>query len=84
MKPTSRPEVLMTVLVRDEVHEVSEADDPVEPEFNDASLRLNEGLRSCRAVLSSYRVLLTEHRQGANDDETPAGGDGSVEDPGYN
>jgi hypothetical protein len=69
VKLTSRPQVLMPVPVQDEVHEVSEMDGPVEPEFSDASLRLNEGLRICRAVLSNYRVLLSGHRVGANDDD---------------
>lgn len=56
---------------------MSEADGPVEPEFHEASLKLDQGLRSCRAVLSSYRLLLTEHRTIANDDDEA---DGSVAD----
>jgi hypothetical protein len=32
--------------------------DPVDEDFNAASSRLNDGLRSCRAVLSNYRSLL--------------------------
>lgn len=32
---------------------------PNDDMFDSASSRLNEGLRSCRAVLSNYRSLLT-------------------------
>ena len=42
--------------------------DPKDENFEDASLRLNEGLRSCRAVVSSYRALL------AGDGAEEAGG----------
>ena len=32
--------------------------DPGDEDFSAASSRLNDGLRSCRAVLSTYRSLL--------------------------
>ena len=49
--------------------------DPHESNFEDASSRLDEGLRSCRAVLSGYRALLTGDglgeaaHAGLNDDD---------------
>jgi hypothetical protein len=33
--------------------------DPNDQSFDAASWQLNEGLRSCRAVVSGYRVLLS-------------------------
>ena len=33
---------------------------PNEQNFEDASAQLNEGLRSCRAVTSGYRALLSD------------------------
>jgi len=32
---------------------------PIDQNFEDASSQLNEGLRTCRAVLSGYRALLS-------------------------
>jgi len=37
---------------------VTSPTDPHESNFEHASSRLDEGLRSCRAVLSNYRSLL--------------------------
>jgi hypothetical protein len=49
--------------------------DPADPSFEDASARLDEGLRSCRAILLGYRVLLSGDgnaepaQAGFNDDD---------------
>lgn len=37
---------------------MSEPGNPQSVDFEETSSRLGEGLRSCRAVLSGYRVLL--------------------------
>lgn len=42
------------------------ATDPEDPDFDEASSKLDEGLRSCRAVLSGYRALLSQDAD--NDD----------------
>ena len=36
------------------------ADNPNEQNFEEASAQLDEGLRSCRAVISGYRALLSD------------------------
>jgi hypothetical protein len=41
--------------------------DPEESDFAKASSTLNEGLRSCRAVISGYRALL--RREADNDED---------------
>jgi hypothetical protein len=38
---------------------VSESEDPFEADVDQANSRLNEGLKSCRTVLESYRLMLT-------------------------
>lgn len=50
-----------------EVAEPQEHDLPEFPEqeFEQANLRLSEGLKSCQAVLSGYRRLLSADQQGA-------------------
>jgi hypothetical protein len=49
--------------------EVSESEGPFEAEVEQANSRLNEGLKSCRTVLESYRVVLT--RQSDSDPVEP-------------
>jgi hypothetical protein len=44
--------------------DVSDAETPREPEFNQETSRLTDGLRSCRTVLESYRELLGADRGG--------------------
>jgi hypothetical protein len=41
-------------------------DIPVETEFEEQASKLNQGLKSCRALVSSYRTLLSS--DAANDD----------------
>ena len=48
---------------------MSQVSDPEEPDFDAASLTLNEGLRSCRAVITGYRSLLSPEAD--NDDDGP-------------
>jgi hypothetical protein len=53
---------------------VSGADDAREPDFKEASARLNQGLKTCRAVLDNYRAMIIGeyvHPAAANDDEPP-------------
>jgi hypothetical protein len=38
---------------------VTAPNDPNDQNFDDASWQLSEGLRSCRAVVSGYRALLS-------------------------
>ena len=47
---------------------MSEPINPKSVDFEEASLRLGEGLKSCRAVLSDYRALLggPTESEGAN------------------
>jgi hypothetical protein len=42
---------------------VSENDNAREREASEANNKLNEGLRSCRAVVSNYRALLDKKRR---------------------
>jgi hypothetical protein len=42
---------------------VSENDNAREREANEANNQLNEGLQSCRAVVSNYRALLDKKRR---------------------
>ena len=54
------------------------SDDPRDSEAEEANNKLNEGLKSCRAVVSNYRALLEKKRRkaAANDDPSPdAAGD---------
>ena len=37
-------------------------DAPREAEFDEASAQLNDGLRTCRAVINDYRAMLTGER----------------------
>jgi len=37
---------------------------PVESEFEEQASKLNQGLKSCRAVVSSYRTLLSSDPSG--------------------
>jgi hypothetical protein len=39
---------------------VPERNNPDDPEFEKASSTLNEGLKSCRAVVRNYRALFSE------------------------
>jgi hypothetical protein len=41
---------------------VSGTDDPHDGEAEEANNKLNEGLKSCRAVVSNYRALLDKKR----------------------
>jgi len=50
---------------------VSGNDDAREREANEANNKLNEGLKSCRAVVSNYRALLDKKLRRA-----PKGDDG--------
>jgi hypothetical protein len=39
-------------------------DEPRDWDFEQASFKLNEGLKNCRTVLSSYRALLSSEAKG--------------------
>ena len=41
--------------------------DPREPDFEQANSQLNEGLKSCRAVVNNYRAMLAGDHGGADD-----------------
>ena len=42
--------------------------DPNDEKFEDATSQLNEGLKSCRAVVSGYRALLVGDASNETDD----------------
>jgi len=44
-------------------------------EFEQASTRLDQGLKNCRTVLESYRVMLTGQNDGAAAEPLAAGND---------
>ena len=46
---------------------VADADEPQDADFEQASSQLNQGLKTCRAVVDSYRAILTGELA-ANDD----------------
>jgi len=52
--------------------DVIEGEVPPQAEFEEASSRLNQGLKSCRTVLESYRIALTGQTDGAPDQPPPA------------
>ena len=43
---------------------MSGVDDPRDGDFEEANSKLNEGLKSCRAVADSYRALLSSVQKG--------------------
>jgi hypothetical protein len=48
---------------------MSGGENPRDGEFEQASSRLNQGLKSCRSVVNNYRAILTgDHCHGDNDD----------------
>jgi len=55
---------------------VSEPNNPQSVDFEEASSKLGEGLKSCRAVLSGYRALLG----GSADSDEVNGGNSSESD----
>jgi hypothetical protein len=48
---------------------VSSGDNLRETDIEQASSQLNEGLKSCRAMVDNYRAMLTGERNGGSDDE---------------
>jgi hypothetical protein len=59
---------------------VPSATDPHESNYEDASSRLDEGLRSCRTVVSSYRLLLAGDPSNESRQFGFSEGDGARED----
>lgn len=47
---------------------MANSNEPRDADFEQASSQLNQGLRTCRAVVESYRAILTGE-QPANDDD---------------
>jgi hypothetical protein len=43
------------------------SDNPRENDFERESSRLNEGLKSCRAVVDNYRSMMSDHGQDGTD-----------------
>ena len=41
---------------------MSQVNDPPEGEFEAANSRLNEGLKTCRSVVSNYKALLSSEQ----------------------
>ena len=52
---------------------MSGIDDSRDSEAEEANNKLNEGLKSCRAVVSSYRALLDQERAKPATDEVETG-----------
>jgi hypothetical protein len=50
-------------------------------DFEEASCQLDEGLKSCRAVVSGYRALLTPEEEAVEKDAESAKPDGADESP---
>lgn len=42
---------------------MSQVNDPREGEFEAANLRLTEGLKTCRSVVSNYKALLSSEQK---------------------
>jgi hypothetical protein len=58
--------------------------DQREANFEDASSRLNDGLKSCRSVVENYRVMLNvpqSEAQDADPDDEPATSAATPEEP---
>ena len=51
---------------------MSSEDHPREAEFEEASTKLSEGLRSCRAMVADYRAML-ERESEAGDEQADSG-----------
>ena len=60
---------------------MSAMDESRDGEAEEANDKLNEGLKSCRAVVSNYRALLDEKRAQAATDEAGPEPDGSDSEP---
>lgn len=55
--------------------------DPGDREFDEVSLRLNESLKSCHAVISGYKALLApdqDNQPGSESQQTAADGSSDV------
>jgi hypothetical protein len=56
---------------------VSGIDNPRDSEAEEANNKLNEGLKSCRAVVSNYRALLDKKARKPATDEADGSTDGN-------
>lgn len=52
---------------------MSRTEDPGETEIDEVSSRLADGLKSCRAILSNYRAVISEGKEGGPAGERDAG-----------
>jgi hypothetical protein len=51
---------------------VSESPDHLDAKFDEANLRLHDGLMSCRSLVKNYRAMILGARTAANDMGTSA------------
>lgn len=56
---------------------MSQVKDSPEPEFEAVNSQLNEGLKTCRSVVSNYKALLSSE-QGATEPAENAAEEGSI------
>lgn len=54
---------------------VSQAENPREADINEASKKLNEGLKNCRSVIENYRFILRTQPSNDADDSKAAPND---------
>jgi hypothetical protein len=59
---------------------LSRTEDPGEPEIDEVSSRLAEGLKSCRAILSNYRAAISDGKEGGPAGERHAGSEEGEEE----
>jgi hypothetical protein len=59
---------------------VSKTEPPRDAAFEEANSQLNEGLKSCRAVVSSYRALLAPEQDGDGPGDDKSRGDANRSD----
>ena len=52
---------------------MSRTKDPGETEIDEVSSRLADGLKSCRAILSNYRAVISDVKEGGPAGERHAG-----------
>ena len=52
---------------------MSQVNGPAEGEFEAANSRLNEGLKTCRSVLSNYKALLQSEQNPSRSADNDAG-----------
>ena len=58
---------------------MARTEEPSEPEIDEVSSRLADALKSCRAILSNYRAVISEGKEGGPEGERNTGSEDGKE-----